>query len=56
MSELKRSARAAAEMSRINAFFPIMPLLGNRLASTRPFDGLTIGVSAHHHPDRDAGA
>ena len=47
MSELKRSARAAAEVSRINAFFPIMPLLGNRLASTRPFDGLTIGVSAH---------
>ena len=47
MSELKRSARAAAEVSRINAFFPIMPLLGNRLASSRPFDGLTIGVSAH---------
>jgi adenosylhomocysteinase len=47
MSDLKRSARAAAEVSRINAFFPIMPLLGNRLASTRPFDGLTIGVSAH---------
>jgi adenosylhomocysteinase len=47
MSELKRSARAAAEVSRINAFFPIMPLLGNRLASVRPFEGLTIGVSAH---------
>jgi adenosylhomocysteinase len=47
MSELSRSARAAAEIARINAFFPIMPLLGNRLAARRPFEGLTIGVSAH---------
>jgi adenosylhomocysteinase len=47
MSELSRSALAAAEIARINAFFPIMPLLGNRLAARRPFEGLTIGVSAH---------
>jgi len=47
VSELSRSARAAAEIARINAFFPIMPLLGNRLAATRPFEGLTFGVSGH---------
>ena len=42
-----RAARAATEIARINAFFPIMPLLGNRWAASRPFEGLTIGVSAH---------
>ena len=42
-----RSARAAAELARINAFFPIMPLLGNRWAASRPFEGLVIGISAH---------
>lgn len=42
-----RAARAAAEVARMNAFFPIMRMLGNRLAATRPFEGLTIGVSAH---------
>ncbi len=42
-----RAARAAAEVARMNAFFPIMRLLGNRLAATRPFEGLTIGISAH---------
>ncbi len=47
MAETGRATRAAAEISRINAFFPIMPLLGNRLAARRPFEGLTIGVSAH---------
>lgn len=43
----ERSARAAAEVARINAFFPIMPVLGNRWARSRPFEGRTIGVSAH---------
>jgi adenosylhomocysteinase len=31
----------------MQAFFPIMQLLGNRLAATRPFDGCTVGMSAH---------
>lgn len=43
----QRAARAAAEISRINAFFPILPGLGNRWAATRPFEGMTIGISAH---------
>jgi adenosylhomocysteinase len=42
-----RAARAANEIARINAFFPIMPLLGNRWAARRPFEGMTLGVSAH---------
>lgn len=42
-----RAAKAASEIARVNAFFPIMPLLGNRLAAKRPFEGLTVGVSAH---------
>lgn len=47
MADDGRAARAAADVARMNAFFPIMRLLGNRLAATRPFEGLTIGVSAH---------
>ncbi|MCK6505214.1 hypothetical protein L6R53_17745 [Myxococcota bacterium] len=43
----ERSARAAADVARINAFFPIMPVLGNRWAATRPFEGRTIAISAH---------
>jgi adenosylhomocysteinase len=42
-----RATRAAAEISRINAFFPIMPILGNRWAASRPFEGMTIAISAH---------
>jgi len=42
-----RATRAAAEISRINAFFPIMPILGNRWAASRPFEGKTIAISAH---------
>ena len=42
-----RAARVAAELTRMQAFFPIMQLLGNRLAATRPFDGCTVGMSAH---------
>ena len=42
-----RAARVAAELTRTAAFFPIMSLLGNRLAATRPFQGRTVGVSAH---------
>ena len=47
MSDEPRASRAAAEISRINAFFPIMPTLGNRWAGTRPFQGLTVAISAH---------
>lgn len=47
MAHEHRAARAAAEISRINAFFPILPGLGNRWAATRPFEGHTIGISAH---------
>jgi len=42
-----RATRAAAEISRINAFFPIMPILGNRWAASRPFEGKTVALSAH---------
>ena len=42
-----RAARVAAELTRMQAFFPIMQILGNRLAATRPFQGLQVGVSAH---------
>jgi adenosylhomocysteinase len=47
MAEDARASRAAAEIARINAFFPILPMLGNRWAASRPFEGLTIGISAH---------
>ena len=47
MSRTRKATAAAAEIDRINAFFPIMPLLGNRWAASRPFEGMTIGVSAH---------
>jgi adenosylhomocysteinase len=47
MSTDARATRAAAEISRINAFFPIMPILGNRWAAGRPFEGKTIAISAH---------
>lgn len=46
-TEDPRATRAAGEIDRINAFFPIMPILGNRWAASRPFDGLTIGIGAH---------
>ena len=47
MSEMRKSAQAAAEISRINAFFPIMPLLGDHLARTRPFEGKKVAICAH---------
>lgn len=47
MSDDSRAARAAAEISRINAFFPIMQVLGNRWATKRPFEGRRIGIRAH---------
>lgn len=47
MTTDERSARAAADVARINAFFPIMPVLGDRWARSRPFEGRTIVLSAH---------
>ncbi|MEL6347900.1 MAG: NAD(P)-dependent oxidoreductase [Myxococcota bacterium] len=47
MTDEPRASRAAAEIARINAFFPIMPMLGNRWAASRPFENLTVGISAH---------
>lgn len=47
MPEDSRASRAAAEIARINAFFPILPMLGNRWAASRPFEGMTFGISAH---------
>jgi len=47
MASDPRATRAAAEISRINAFFPIMTILGNRIAAARPFEGKTIAVSGH---------
>jgi adenosylhomocysteinase len=42
-----RSTAAAAEVNRINLFYPLMPRLGTRWARSRPWEGLTIGVNAH---------
>lgn len=42
-----RAFRAEREVGLINAFFPILPLLGNRLAASRPWEGRTIGVNMH---------
>lgn len=38
---------AAAEIDRINTFFPLLPSLGLRWARTRPWEGLRIAVNAH---------
>ncbi len=42
-----RSTAAAAEVNRINLFYPLMPRLGTRWARSRPWEGMTIGVNAH---------
>jgi adenosylhomocysteinase len=42
-----RSLEAVREIGRINAFYPILPLLGNRWAATRPWEGLTLGLNLH---------
>ncbi len=38
------------EVARINAFFPILPMLGNRWAASRPWEGLTVGLNLHLTP------
>lgn len=42
-----RALEAVREIGRINAFFPILPLLGNRWAASRPWEGMTIGLNLH---------
>jgi adenosylhomocysteinase len=47
MASDPRAMRATAEISRLNAFFPILTILGNQIAAKRPFEGKTIAISAH---------
>jgi adenosylhomocysteinase len=42
-----RSFQAEREISRISAFFPILPRLGNLWAASRPWEGKTIAVNLH---------
>ena len=41
------AARVAAELSRIQTFYPLLPTLGNRWAAHRPWEGMTIGLHLH---------
>ncbi|MEE2752268.1 MAG: NAD(P)-dependent oxidoreductase [Myxococcota bacterium] len=43
----ERSTRAAAEVNRINLFYPLMPSMGTRWAKMRPWEGKCIAVNAH---------
>jgi adenosylhomocysteinase len=42
-----RALEAEREVGRINAFFPILPRLGNRWAASRPWEGLTVALNLH---------
>lgn len=42
-----RALDAEREIGRINAFFPILPKLGNRWAASRPWEGQTIALNLH---------
>lgn len=42
-----RALEARREVGRINAFFPILPRLGNRWAASRPWEGLTVALNLH---------
>lgn len=42
-----RAFRAEREIGRINAFFPILPTLGNRWAASRPWEGRTVALNLH---------
>ncbi len=42
-----RAFEAEREVGRINAFFPILPRLGNRVAATRPWEGKVLGLNLH---------
>lgn len=41
------TSRVLAELGRIDTFFPILSVLGDRWAKDRPFEGLTIGLHLH---------
>jgi adenosylhomocysteinase len=43
----ERAFSAEQEIGRINAFFPILPALGNRWAASRPWHGLTVALNLH---------
>ncbi len=43
----ERAFQAEQEVGRINAFFPILPTLGNQWAATRPWEGRTIALNLH---------
>src|SRR5262249_51355006 len=42
-----RAMAAEQEIGRINAFFPILPRLGNRWAAARPWEGRRIALNLH---------
>ncbi len=42
-----RALKAEAEIGRINAFFPILPRLGNRWAASRPWEGRVLALNLH---------
>lgn len=42
-----RTMAAEQEIGRINAFFPILPRLGNRWAASRPWEGQRIVLNVH---------
>ena len=42
-----RAFDAERDVGLINAFFPILTLLGNRWAASRPFEGRTVGLNMH---------
>jgi adenosylhomocysteinase len=44
---VNRSLETDREIGRINAFFPLLPRVGNKLAATRPWEGLTIALNLH---------
>lgn len=46
-TDADRAFSAEREIGRINAFFPILPTLGNRWAASRPWDGRTIALNLH---------
>ena len=41
------TAETAAEIGRINTFFPLLPRLGTRWARSRPWEDMTVAVNAH---------
>lgn len=41
------AARVAAELSRIQTFFPLLSRLGNRWAVSRPWEGRTVALHLH---------